>query len=224
MQQHKVKWLKHLPRTAFSQGALYEVGSAMSFFSIKNYPDEYLAALDKNFKKDGVSDNSEEDESIGATADEIVESTKDFILKELSKNLKGYDLEQFVADLLNAMGYRTSVSAHGGDSGIDITAYKDELPPRILVQVKSQDGDIKESTIQSLKGAMREGDYGLFVTLSNYTKNAQKYLDSTPIIRGINGTELVDLILKYYEELSEKYRKMIPLKKVFIPVAKDDKE
>lgn len=86
------------------------------------------------------------------------------------------------------------------------------------------DGDIKESTIQSLKGAMREGDYGLFVTLSNYTKNAQKYLDSTPIIRGINGTELVDLILKYYEELSEKYRKMIPLKKVFIPVAKDDKE
>lgn len=224
VQQHKVKWLKHLPRTAFSQGALYEVGSAMSFFSIKNYPDEYLSALEKNFKKEDISNDSEEDESVGATADEIIESTKDFILKELSKNLKGYDLEQFVANLLNAMGYRTSVSAHGGDSGIDITAYKDELPPRILVQVKSQDGDIKESTIQSLKGAMREGDYGLFVTLSNYTKNAQKYLDSTPIIRGINGTELVDLILKYYEELSEKYRKMIPLKKVFIPVAKDDKE
>lgn len=150
--------------------------------------------------------------------------TKDFILKELSKKLKGYDLEQFVANLLNAMGYRISVSAHGGDSGIDITAYKDELPPRILVQVKSQDGDIRESTIQSLKGAMREGDYGLFVTLSNYTKNAQKYLESTPIIRGINGTELVDLILKYYEDLSEKYRKMIPLKMVYIPVAKSDKE
>lgn len=224
VQQHKVKWLKHLPRTAFSQGALYEVGSAMSFFSIKNYSDEYLSALEKNFKKEDISNDSEEDESVGATADEIIESTKDFILKELSKNLKGYDLEQFVADLLNAMGYRTSVSAHGGDSGIDITAYKDELPPRILVQVKSQDGDIKESTIQSLKGAMRDGDYGLFVTLSNYTKNAQKYLDSTPIIRGINGTELVDLILKYYEELSEKYRKMIPLKMVYIPVAKSDKE
>jgi len=223
-QQHKVKWLKHLPRTAFSQGALYEVGSAMSFFSIKNYSDEYLSALEKNFKKEDISNDSEEDESVGATADEIIESTKDFILKELSKNLKGYDLEQFVANLLNAMGYRTSVSAHGGDSGIDITAYKDELPPRILVQVKSQDGDIKESTIQSLKGAMREGDYGLFVTLSNYTKNAQKYLENTPIIRGINGTELVDLILKYYEDLSEKYRKMIPLKMVYIPVAKSDKE
>lgn len=91
-----------------------------------------------------------------------------------------------------------------------------------IIEQKSQDSDIKETTIQSLKGAMREGDYGLFVTLSNYTKNAQKYLDSTPIIRGINGTELVDLILKYYEELSEKYRKMIPLKMVYIPVPKDE--
>ncbi len=220
VQTRKVKWLKHLPRTAFSQGALYEIGSAMTFFAVKNYADEFMAALDKDFKKSLSSDS--EDESVGATAEDIIESTKDFILKELSRQLKGYDLENFVADLLRAMGYRTTVSPQGGDSGIDITAYKDELPPRILVQVKSQDGDIKETTIQSLKGAMREGDYGLFVTLSNYTKNAQKYLENTPIIRGINGTELVELILKYYEDLSEKYRKMIPLKRVYIPVPKEE--
>ena len=220
VQTRKVKWLKHLPRMAFSQGALYEIGSAMSLFSVKNYADEFLSALDKNFKKNYSSDS--EDESVGTTADDIIESTKDFILKELSRQLKGYDLESFVADLLRAMGYRTTLSPQGGDSGIDITAYKDELPPRILVQVKSQDADIKETTIQSLKGAMREGDYGLFVTLSNYTKNAQKYLNSTPIIRGINGTELVELILKYYDDLSGKYRKMIPLKQVYIPVPKED--
>lgn len=217
VQQRNVKWLKHFPRTCFTQGALYEIGSAMSFFSVKNYADEFISALDKDFKK-GLPVITEEDESIGATAEDIKETTKDFILKELSKHLKGYDFEAFVANLLNAMGYRTELSPKGGDSGIDIKAYKDELPPRIVVQVKSQDGDIKETTIQSLKGAMREGDYGLFVTLSNYTKKAQKYLDDTPIIRGINGTELVDLILKYYSSLSEKYRKMIPLEMVYIPV------
>ena len=81
---------------------------------------------------------------------------------------------------------------NGGDGGIDITAYKDELPPRIVVQVKSQDGDIRETTIQSLKGAMKEGDYGLFVTLSDYTPNARKYLEQNPIIRGINGVDPVD--------------------------------
>lgn len=221
VQQRRVKWLKHLPRTAFSQGARYEIGSSLTLFTVKNYADEYMAALEGEFPRNALVDAGEEDESIGATAEDIVENTRDFILKELSRNLKGYDLEEFVADLLSAMGYRTSVSSHGGDSGIDITAYKDELPPRIVVQVKSQDSDIKETTIQSLKGAMREGDYGLFVTLSNYTKNAQKYLESTPIIRGINGTELVELILKYYEQLSEKYRKMIPLKMVYIPVPRD---
>ena len=220
VQTRKVKWLKHLPRTSFSQGALYEVGSAMSFFSLKNYADEYLSSLQKNGKKiEIVSDDAE---VVEKTAEDIIESTKDYILKELSKNLKGYDLENFVADLLQSMGYRTIVSAHGGDSGIDITAYKDEFPPRILVQVKSGDSDIKESTIQSLKGAMREGDYGLFITLVNYTKNAQSYLKNTPIIRGINGTELVELILKYYDGLSDKYKQLIPLQKVYIPNLKSE--
>ena len=221
VQTRKVKWLKHLPRTSFSQGALYEVGSAMSFFSLKNYADEYLAALEKSGKKvEVVADDAE---VVEKTAADIIEGTKDYILKELSKNLKGYDLEDFVANLLEAMGYRAEVSQHGGDSGIDITAYKDELPPRILVQVKSSDSDIRETTIQSLKGAMREGDYGLFITLANYTKNAQSYLKNTPIIRGINGTELVELILKYYDGLSDKYRQMIPLQKVYIPNLKSEK-
>lgn len=123
-----------------------------------------------------------------------------------------------MADLLQAMGYRTKVSKQGGDSGIDIVAYKDELPPRILVQVKSTDGNVGESALQSLKGAMREGDYGLFVTLSSYTRNAQAYLDQMPIIRGIDGAALAELVLKYYEGMSEKYQRVIPLEKVYIPV------
>ena len=140
--QRHVKWLAHEPRMAFSQGALYEVGSAMTFFMVKNYADEFLSALDKGFKKTLITYEGE-DETVAATAEDIIESTKDFVLKELSRQLKGYDLEEFVADLLNAMGYRTNISAKGGDNGIDIVAYKDELPPRIVVQVKSQDSDIK---------------------------------------------------------------------------------
>jgi restriction system protein len=216
-----VKWLKHIPRLMFSQGALYEVGSALTLFSVKNYASEFLEVLAKGFKT--KPDNSD-DITVGVTADEIFENTRDYVLKEISRHLKGYDLENFVADLLRTMGYRTIVSPRGGDGGIDITAYKDELPPRILVQVKSQDGDIKETTIQSLKGAMREGDYGLFVTLSNYTKNAQRYLDSVPIIRGINGYELVDLVLKHYNDLDEKYRELIPLKMVYIPAKPKEEE
>jgi restriction system protein len=64
--------------------------------------------------------------------------------------------------------------------------------------------------------------YGLFITLSDYTKNAKKYLEGVPIIKGINGTELVDLILKYYDHLSDKYKRMIPLKMVYIPVSLEE--
>ena len=159
--KRKVKWLKHIPRKSFTQGALHEVGSALTLFAVKNYPDEFLSALDSGFTK-----NDKPDDTVGATAEEIKQSTRDFILKELSHHLKGYDFEKFVANLMEAMGYRTEVSAQGGDSGIDIKAYKDELPPRIVAQVKSQDSDIKETTIQSLKGAMMPGDYGVFITLS----------------------------------------------------------
>lgn len=220
VQQRKVKWLKHFPRTVFSQGALYEVGSAMTLFAVKNYSDEYLVALDKDFKKsDAISDN--EDESVAATAEQIQESTKDFIIKELSKYCKGYPLEDVVNDLLNAMGYRTKQSKQGGDSGIDIVAFKDELPPRIVVQVKSSDSDITESTLQSFKGAMAPGDYGWFVTLSDYKPNAKKFLESNPQISGINGAQLAELIMKYYSEMSDKYTKLIPLKRVYIPVVEE---
>ena len=214
----KVEWLKHVPRIEFTQGARYEIGSFLTFFSVKNYAAEFLAKLDASVS---VA-QEDEDETVGITAEQIQENTRDFILRTLSTNLKGYDLEPFVADLLNAMGYRTMVSPHGGDGGKDIIAYKDELPPRILVQVKSTDGDIPAHMIRALKGAMDEGDYGLFVTLSNYTEKAREYLASKPIIRGINGTELSSLILKYYDKLSEKYRRMLPLKMVYIPVVEED--
>lgn len=41
----KAKWLKHLPRTYFSQGALSVAGSRMTLFRIKKYADEYLNSL-----------------------------------------------------------------------------------------------------------------------------------------------------------------------------------
>lgn len=215
----KVEWLKHIPRMDVAQGALYEIGSALTLFRVKNNVDVFMAIL----RGESTAVDSEGiDSTIGATAEQIQQNTKDFILRTLSRQLKGYDLEPLVANLLNAMGYRTTLMPHGGDGGKDIIAYKDELPPRIVVQVKSIDGNIPERYLQALKGTMREGDYGLFVTLSDYSKNAQKFLDINPIIRGINGDELTGLILKYYNQLDEKYQDLMPLKMVYIPVTKDE--
>lgn len=218
MQRRKVKWLKRLPRTAFSQQALYNLAAQQTCFRIReDCVEEFLAAIGRpDFEKGPI------EERIWATAKEIRENTKDFIKKALMKNLKGYPLEYFVENLLKAMGYRTKVSPKGGDRGIDIIAYKDELPPRIIVQVKSVEGDIPEDRLQALKGAMEPMDYGLFVTLSNYSKNALDYLDQHHEIRGINGEELSELLMEHYEALNEKYKDMIPMERVYIPVSKEE--
>lgn len=213
VQQRKVKWLKELPRAAFSQGALYEAGSALTFFQIKNYADEFLAALDKSYSK-----VKEDDVSVVETADEIEDQTRDYVFKRLKKLYKGYSFEPVVQDLLRAMGYgKTRLSKQGGDHGRDIIVYKDELPPRIVVQVKSQDADITEEQIQKLKGSMDEGDYGLFVALSHFKGNALKFLEKTPRIKAIDCDEFIDLFLKYYDRLSEEYQNQIPLRRVYIP-------
>ncbi|MBR4247740.1 MAG: restriction endonuclease [Treponema sp.] len=217
--RRKVKWLKRgLARTSFSQGALYEIGSAMTFFSVKNYADEFISALSGT---NILNDTEDESEEISLQADSIIETTRDYVLKQLSTNLKGYPLEDLVADLLGAMGYKVTQSSKGGDRGIDIIIYKDELPPRIVVQVKSFDRDVPERDVQALKGAMNNNDYGLFVTLSDYSENAKKYLNGHTEIRGIDGRELVDLLLQYYDKLSDKYRTIIPLKRVYIPDVKE---
>lgn len=44
--QRAVTWLKELPRSHFSQGALYEIGSALSLFTLKTYADEFFDALE----------------------------------------------------------------------------------------------------------------------------------------------------------------------------------
>jgi restriction system protein len=153
--QRPAKWIKAVPRTRFTQGALYELGSAMSLFQVKTYADEYREAL----AGDSVEEPVSQDETVGIVAEEIEENTRDFVLKTLAQELKGHPLSHFVANLLRTMGYRTRVSPEGPDGGIDIIAHRDELgfePPIIKVQVKSGDkGTVGDPIVSALYGKSR---------------------------------------------------------------------
>ncbi|PWB69560.1 MAG: restriction endonuclease [Anaerolineales bacterium] len=217
-----VKWMKSLPRTSFTQGALYEIGSAMSFFQVKTYADEFLAALEGEIK---TVEPEIEDETVAYVVADIEQNTRDYILKRLSQQLKGHPFAHFIGHLLERMGYRTRVSPEGPDGGIDIIAHKDELgfgPPIIKVQVKSNDGSIGDPTVSSLYGKIAADEFGLFVTLGNFTKQAANFAASKSNLRLIDGEELVDLILDHYEEFDSRYKGLLPLKKVYIPEILDD--
>lgn len=212
-----VKWAKSLPRTLFTQGALYEIGSAMSFFQVKTYADEFLSALEGEVKP---IEKAEEDESVAYVVGDIEQNTRDFILKKLSQELKGHPFAHFVGHLLEKMGYKTRISPEGPDGGIDIIAHKDELgfePPIIKVQVKSKDGNAGDPEVSALYGKIGNGEFGLFVTLGSFTRPALSFATSKSNLRLIDGDQLVDLFLQYYDQLDSRYKGLIPLKRVYVP-------
>jgi len=220
--QRNVKWLQTISRKFFSQGALYEVGSAMSFFQIKNYADEFTAVI--NGKK--IVQPVVDDETVVAHISEDIETnTVDFILKRIAQKLKGHPFAHFVAHLLSTMGYRTRVSPEGPDGGIDIIAHKDELgvePPIIKVQVKSSDDNIGDPSVTALYGKVTTGEFGLFVTLGSYTPQAKTFARGKSNLRLIDGEELVNLILEHYEQFNSQYKGLLPLKKVYVPEPLDE--
>src|SRR5690606_33977975 len=158
--QRRVKWLKRVPRTSYSQGALFELGSALTLFQVRNYLDEHLAALQGQV----VAPAAEQDETVALVAEEIEATTRDFVLKTIARELKGHPFSAFVADLLEVLGYRTRVSPPGPDGGVDILAHRDELgfePPIIKVQVKSTEGSVGAPAVQALYGNVASSEFGL---------------------------------------------------------------
>jgi restriction system protein len=186
-----VRWLKDFPRTQFTQGALYETGSAMSFFQVRNYADEFRDAVEGGIVE---TPPTLQDESIAAATEDIEDTTRDFILKRLAQELKGHPFAEFVAHLLDAMGYRTRVSPPGPDGGIDILAHKDELgfePPIIKVQVKSTEGSVGDPAVSALYGKVDTKEFGLLVTLGTFSPQAINFARSKSNLRLIDGSELL---------------------------------
>lgn len=213
----EVKWVKTVPRTSFSQGALYEMGSAMTLFQISSHADEVLAILEGR-----PLEPADEEGEIAEITSDVEDQTRDYVLKQLARKLKGHAFAAFVGHLLEKMGYRTRVSAPGPDHGIDIIAHRDELgfePPLVKVQVKSSEGSIGEPTVSSLYGKVDEKEFGLLVTLGRFSSQAKNFAFSKGNLRLIDGDELVDLIFDYYEQLDPRYKGMIPLKRIYVPEA-----
>jgi restriction system protein len=218
--QRPVHWKAVFDATRLTQGALFELGSSMSFFGIRNHASEWAVLLGRAPSESDTPPAETIDQTVGPIAEQIEESTRDFILKRLSTELKGHPLAAFVAHVLNAMGYRTRVSPPGADGGIDILAHKDELgfePPIIKVQVKSGSGKVGQPEVSSLLGTLSQGEHGLLVALGGFTPQAAGLTRTKSNLRLIDGEELVELVLAHYEAFDSRYKGLLPLKRVYVP-------
>lgn len=228
--RRRVEWRKlFVPRTVFSQSALYEIGSVLTVFRVRNHVDEFLAALQSADDSpdeltrtvDEVVDRQTDDleSNDEPRASRIERHTRDFVLEALHKRLTHREFEEFTADLLRAMGYQARVTPYSQDGGVDVIAHRDPLgvePPQIKVQCKHHTGTVSAPEVQQLVGTQGPGELSVFVTLGSYTRDALMIERQRPGLRLLSGEDVVDLVLEYYSKLPEPRRTLIPLTNVLV--------
>lgn len=220
-----VEWLGHYPRSDFSQAALNEIGSFITLFAVRNNGSEFLSKVAAQGVGQTLAPAGDDaplpDDEVSQTATQVAEeSTADFIIRRLHTELSGYDFEHFVAHLMECMDYTARVSQKSGDGGVDVIAHTDQLgfqPPIIKIQCKRQTGQIGEQLVSQLLGTLGEGEFALFVTLGSYTSAARARERNTPRLRLIDGDQLVEMTLNAYPRLSPRYRRILPLKQIYVP-------
>lgn len=214
--QRSVVWLREVPRTHFTQGALYEIGAAMSLFLVQKYVEEYRTAVEGT---EAPVAHVANDETVAAVTEDVEETTKDFVLKRLAQEVKGEALEGVVAHLLECMGYHARLTRKNEPS-VDVIAHKDHLglePPIIKVQVKSGEGAVSDRDVSALYGKLSASEYGLFVTLGTFSPPSRQFERSKSNLRLIDGEELVELIFHNYEKFDARHKGLLPLRKVYVP-------
>ena len=226
--RRRVRWEQvGLSRTIFSQAALYEIGSFLTVFRVREHASEFLAAISQ--ETESIEQTSEivektapdvEDETIQEPrASRIERHTRDFVKETLYEDLTPRDFEEFIADLLKSLGYQARVTQYSQDGGIDVIAHRDLLgvePPLIKVQCKHQVGTIGSPEVQQLSGTQGPGELALFATLGTYSRDARALERQRPGIRLLTGEDIVTLVLEHYSALPERWRAVMPLTPVLV--------
>ena len=139
-----------------------------------------------------------------------------------------YEFQSLVGELLTAMGYHVGWEAPPGkDGGVDLLAFNDPLgtrPPRIKVQVKRNANSPRIDVVglRSFMAVLSEGDVGLFVALSGFTKDADvEARQSHRRITLVDTAGLLELWTTHYHKLEDGARRRLPLKPVWFLAGED---
>ena len=173
-----VRWLRQRSRDAFSQGALYELGSVLALFEVKSFAEEYREKFVDPGDQAEICVETADDDADGKIVRDIEDTTRDYISKRIKTELKGYALEPFVAELFRAMGYNAQATRKSRDEGIDVIAHRDELgiePPIVKIQVKTHQANIGADSVKAFYAMVAERDVGIFITTGNYTSGAAAF-------------------------------------------------
>lgn len=217
-----VKWEKEISRDILSAGSKNSLGAISTVFCLSAEASEELISLGQNGKTAQTA-GSVENEVEGET--EIRRDTEQRALGFLQDKLSklGWDeMQELVAGVLRAMGYKTRVSPAGPDRGRDIIASPDGFgfqPPRIVVEVKHRKGTMGAPEVRSFVGGLRQNDNGLYVSTGGFTREARYEADRTnQNLTLMDADDLGKAIVDHYDRMDSEARALLPLRKIYWPV------
>lgn len=217
----KVDWRGRVSRDQLSVAARNTLGSTLTLFSInEEVTAELLAGLSGQETVRRVEEAGDEKEELGQIKEDTVSRAHELI-KDKILELSADEMEQLVAAILRAMGYRTRVMPKGPDRGLDVLASPDGLglqEPRIKAEVKHRTQQMGSHEIRSFIGGLREGDKALYISTGGFSKEARYEADRSNIPLTLLGLDdLATLIVTHYENFDVEGKLLIPLVRIYWP-------
>lgn len=211
----KVEWEEiTVERDLLSQAAKNSLGSVLTVFRVDEWGNEIEQLLEHPFIEPEETGEVEESEIIEDLVNKALVMVQDKVDK-----LDPWQMQELVGGLLQAMGYNVQVSPKGPDGGVDVLAYKDAFgfeKPIIKVQVKHRKSSAGAPEIQQLLGANPNDANSLFVSTGGFTSQAEAVARHNSV-RLVDLEQLVDLVVKWYENMPNDVRALLPLQKMYVP-------
>ena len=219
-----VKWESTIRRDDLTPETKNSLGAISTIFCIsESASKEIFLALQvpPKLKLDPIVFQEGEPEAEAEIRKDTEQRALEFMQDKLSK-LSWDAMQELVAGLLRAMGYKTRVSPPGPDRGKDIIASPDGFgfqSPRILVEVKHRKGTMSAPDVRAFSGGLRHNDNGLFVSTGGFTREARYEADrANHNLTLMDADDLGKAIVEHYDRMDAESRALLPLKKIYWPV------
>lgn len=214
-----VQWQpREVSRDSLSTSTKNSLGSTLTVFELPPSAAEEVLATVKGNPSPRVDEETAE--AIGDPLADIELQALERI-KDRVNELDWDDMQQLVAGILRAMGYKTQVSPPGADRGKDIVASPDGFGfehPRIVVEVKHRKGQMGSQEIRSFLGGRHKDDRGLYVSTGGFSKDALYEADRASIPLAMWTLDhLVRALIEHYAATDAETKRVVPLKRLYWP-------
>lgn len=219
-----VEWKSQIARDSLQQSTRNSLGAISTLFMVRG--DAAKDVVENSFDlgtdiKPTLVPRADDPENEDALFESIEEKANEF-LEDMIAKLDWEQMQELVAEILQAMGFKTDVSPRGPDRGIDVFASPDGLgllEPRIFVEVKHRLGSrMGADQIRTFLGGRQPGDRCLYVSTGGFSKEAKYEAERANVpLKLIDLPKLRELVIEHYEAFSPSGIALLPLKKLFWP-------